>query len=122
MAYDEKEPKGEQNYTAEFERFWGLYPKYMRKEKPAAFRAWKVAVTKQTPEKICDSLVVYCSSKQVKDGYASYPAKWLKNERWNEDHDNANGTDRAQKSRWGLNLDPNFGSSIRPQSQDVDRY
>jgi hypothetical protein len=73
------------NYTDDFEKFWLAYPDYRRTEKPKAFSEWKLAIKKTEPELIIKAVIGYGKTKQVTDGFAPYPAKWLKNERWNED-------------------------------------
>ncbi|MGE4043350.1 MAG: hypothetical protein AB7F35_00755 [Acetobacteraceae bacterium] len=70
----------------EFERFWKLYPGYRRKNKPGAFSQWKVAKRKADPPTIIGGLMAYLDSRDAKEGFAPYPAKWLKQEQWADDH------------------------------------
>lgn len=69
------------------EEFWKLWPKERRVDKPKFVAAWNVAIRKVSAQAIFDSLKPYLQSKETKEGFAPYPAKWLKGERWNEFQD-----------------------------------
>lgn len=73
-------------YPPDFERFWNAYPSDRRREKPNASKAWKLALKHAKPEEIIAGVQRYASSKEVLDGYSCYPAKWLKNQRWEDDY------------------------------------
>ena len=73
-------------YPPDFERFWNAYPKNRRKEKPNAYKRWKQATQTASAEDIITSLEEYSKCQQALEGFAPYPAKWLNNERWKEDH------------------------------------
>lgn len=83
-AIPKQKPVKPATYPQDFERFWLGWPKERRCEKPKAYKAWKDAVRKATPEDLLDSLARYCQSREVIEGFSPYPAKWLKGERWNE--------------------------------------
>lgn len=84
----ENPPKGGQKKgVEEFEQFWLAYPADRRKEKPKAAEAWRGAVKLSPPADILASLARYCRTREVREGFAPYPAKWLKNQRWMEDHE-----------------------------------
>lgn len=68
-----------------FEEWWLQYPKLRRSYKPDALRAWGEATKKVSASILLEALIRYCESGEVKRGYMPYPAKWLRNERWNED-------------------------------------
>lgn len=73
-------------YSDQFEQFWRAYPPERRKEKPVAFAQWKKS-RKATPfDVIMAGLAAYKHTDEVARGFAPYPAKWLKGERWAEDH------------------------------------
>lgn len=75
-------------YPIDFEEFWSIYPK--KCEKPNALKHWKAAINLATPEQIIDGAKRYSNCKSVTDGYACFPAKWLKNQRWNDQFENQN--------------------------------
>lgn len=72
-------------YPQDFERFWLAYPAYRRKEKPQALAEWRKALKKADVVKIIAAAEAFCSSKEAIEGFAPYPAKWLKGERFNEE-------------------------------------
>ena len=87
------------SYPPEFEAFWRAYPAQGRKEKPEALKEWKAARHKAEAEEIMAGLELYGKTREVRDGYVPYAAKWLKRERWAEDH-TAEQT-KPQRS-WGV--------------------
>ncbi len=74
----------EKIYSDQFEEFWEKYPAIRRAEKPNAYRQWKIATNKIRHPQMMEALERYLLTKEARDGYAPYPAKWLKNERWIE--------------------------------------
>lgn len=86
-TFPEKESgkKSPKVYPMDFEKFWIAYPKARRCEKPDAFKAWKIACQSNTPEKLYDSLQSYLKAEECKEGFAPYPAKWLRKERYLEE-------------------------------------
>lgn len=95
-------------YTEAFEAFWKLYPS--RKEKPEAFKAWKVALKVAPPEQIMAGLSAYLKTREVLEGFAPYPARWLKRERWSEDFTDV-------QSKRGQNAKP---TAIHGGFDDID--
>jgi hypothetical protein len=67
-----------------FEEFWNLWPKARRCEKPHAKREFQAAIRKTSPETLLAAVKVYIQSAEALEGFAPYPAKWLKRERWLE--------------------------------------
>jgi hypothetical protein len=75
------------SYPPDFETFWKLWPAKRRCEKPNALKAWKDAKRKSDAQSIINGATVYIeNSEEARKGFAPYPAKWLKGERWNETH------------------------------------
>lgn len=72
------------SYPDQFERFWSLYPKIRRKEKPKAYSEWLKAIKRDTPANIIHGLSIYASGDTR---FAPFPAKWLKNDSWNDGPD-----------------------------------
>lgn len=100
--------------SEESERFWRQWPKDRRCEKPKFLKEFQIAIKKTTPECLLDSLSRYLKTPEVLGGFAPYPAKWLKQERWIEAMEEDTGkkqiTDEkkaeifAWKRRRGLSL------------------
>lgn len=101
-SYIPDTPKKEQKYPEAFERFWFAYPVYRRKEKPSAFTAWKLACRSTTPENLMDSLMRYTLTREVAEGFAPYPKKWLRMERWSEEHIEQEHGKPSHKSKFDL--------------------
>ncbi len=80
----ELSPKGKKSYPPEFEQFWSAWPAARRCEKPNAFTAWRDACKKIPSDVLMAALQRYVLTKEATDGFAPYPAKWLKRERWLE--------------------------------------
>jgi uncharacterized protein YdaU (DUF1376 family) len=66
------------------EDFWKGWPSDRRAEKPKFYAAWKDAVRKIPAAQLIECGKRYLETKQAKEGYAPYPARWLKYERWLE--------------------------------------
>lgn len=72
------------NQESDFEEFWKMWPKERRCEKPEAQKAWREALKKIQANQLMEAARRYVSSKDAMGGFAPYPAKWLKRERWLE--------------------------------------
>jgi hypothetical protein len=79
-----KDVRPPKKYPQGFEDFWNLWPKDRRCEKPEAFKAWKEATAKIDAQSLMEFAALYAKSKDALEGFAPYPAKWLKRERWLE--------------------------------------
>jgi len=95
-----------------FEEFWKKYPASRRKVKPDALAKWKDAIKRSPPDEIISGLSAYSMTRECLDGYAPYPAKWLKNERWLEDH----AADQNNKPK-GSNYAKNSQHTPRPANK-----
>ena len=84
MNSKELSTSGKKSYPDEFEQFWILWPASRRCEKPNAYKAWRDVCKKITSDTLMEALKRYVLTKEVTDGFAPYPAKWLKRERWLE--------------------------------------
>ena len=94
-------------YTDEFNRFWNTYPKERRKEKPKAFSEWKLAIKRDTPENIIAGLERYCQGDTT---WAPYPAKWLKNDRWQDGPDESHQMEAARSNPAMVRREENMAS------------
>lgn len=90
---DTNQPK--KKYSDNFEKLWKMWPVERRCEQPKALAAWKEAIRKLPEEKIIECVARYLVSKQAKEGYAPYPARWLKYERWLEVMEEKDGLSKA---------------------------
>jgi hypothetical protein len=74
-------------YTAEFEKFWNLYPK--KKSKGSAFKAWKkIKSPVETLMKISDALQWQKESidwKKENGQYIPYPGSYLNGNMWEDE-------------------------------------
>ncbi len=68
----------------EFESFWDAWPEKRRCEKSVAYAAWQEACQQTTPDELLAAAKKYLLTKEAMDGFAPYPAKWLKRGRWME--------------------------------------
>jgi hypothetical protein len=81
----ELSPKKLKNdYPVEFDELWNAWPSVRRCEKPEAYKAWRRACEKIAPSDLMQCVNRYLATKEAMDGFAPYPAKWLKRERWIE--------------------------------------
>ncbi|MBY0408296.1 MAG: helix-turn-helix domain-containing protein [Rickettsiales bacterium] len=80
----ELSPKQKKSYPPEFEQFWSAWPAARRCEKPNAFTAWRDACKKIPSGVLMAALQRYVLTNEATDGFAPYPAKWLKRGRWLE--------------------------------------
>ena len=94
-----KKASRSRSYSEDFERFWFSYPEIRRKEKPQAYTAWKQAIQRAEPRVIIDGLLRVCTGDVT---YIPYPAKWLKNDSWNDGPDLSAGGFQQSKSAQNL--------------------
>lgn len=80
----ELSPSCKKSYPDDFEHFWILWPSSRRCEKPLAYKAWREACKKIPDNVLMEALKRYVVTKEVSDGFAPYPAKWLRRQRWLE--------------------------------------
>lgn len=67
-----------------FEIWWKTYPRKVNK--PAALKAFRVAVTKATLETLSLGAIAYQRSNLEADPrFVAHPASWLNGERWNDE-------------------------------------
>lgn len=71
-------------YTPEFEEFWQAYPR--KKDKRAAWKAWKAALKRATPEAIITAAKAE-ARRPCELKYRKYPATWLRADAWEDEPD-----------------------------------
>ena len=68
-------------YPDDFETFWDAYPR--RTAKADAYKAWKAATKRATPETITQAAARYAQDPNLPDPqYIPYPATWLRSDSW----------------------------------------
>lgn len=71
-------------YSTTFETFWAAYP--TKKDKRRAYKAWKAATKRATPETIITGAKAYAHwCNQNPTVSIKYPEGWLNGDRWEDD-------------------------------------
>lgn len=71
-------------YTPEFEAFWTAYPR--KKDKRAAWKAWKAALKRADPEAIITAAKAE-ARRPCELKFRKYPASWLNADAWEDEPD-----------------------------------
>ena len=71
-------------YTPEFEAFWTAYPR--KKDKRAAWKAWKAALKRADPEAIINAAKAE-ARRPCELKFRKYPASWLNADAWEDEPD-----------------------------------
>lgn len=71
-------------YTPEFEEFWQAYPR--KKDKRAAWKAWKAALKRADPEAIINAAKAE-ARRPCELKFRKYPASWLNADAWEDEPD-----------------------------------
>lgn len=77
-------PRKPSPYSAEFERFWSVYPPYRRTAKGAAWKVWQVALRLIDAETLIRRATEYAASPRGQSDYAKMPATWLNGRCWED--------------------------------------
>lgn len=101
-----------ESYSTDFENFWAAFPKGRKTKKGAAFKAWKAAIRKATPEALIAAAAEYALSPVGRGRYVQGPAPWLNGECWNDDREAWSKSDDDKPTRKlttgpGQSYDPN---------------
>jgi hypothetical protein len=72
-------------YSPDFETFWGVFPQLRRTAKGRAWKAWKVAIRKESPENIIAAAAEYAASETGRGQFVVMPATWLNGDCWTDD-------------------------------------
>lgn len=65
-----------------FDEFWQTYP--LKRDKPAALKAWNRAVKRAEPSFIITAAQRYALDPGRSSEFTKYPATWLNNDCWND--------------------------------------
>lgn len=94
-------------YTPEFEEFWQAYPR--KKDKRAAWKAWKSALKRADPEAIINAAKAE-ARRPCELKFRKYPASWLNADAWEDEPDQpAASVQPPGLSREQANLAHNMG-------------
>ncbi len=94
-------------YTPEFEAFWTAYPR--KKDKRAAWKAWKAALKRADPEAIISAAKAE-ARRPCELKFRKYPASWLNADAWEDEPDQlATPVQPPGLSREQANLAHNMG-------------
>lgn len=82
-------------YTDSFEKFWSVYPKTRRQNKPGSFKKWQelgIESDHALQNRIIANVEVRATrDKQWKAGYVPMPATYLNQQRWDDEWDDIGG-------------------------------
>ena len=79
-----KEKKSRSASSAEFDRFWVVYPRKVNKG--LAMRAWEKAASKAAPALIIAAVEAWKLSKDFPEpAFIPHPSSWLNGERWSDE-------------------------------------
>ena len=77
---DKRKTLSEGEFDSKFNEFWKEYP--VKKDKGAAFRAFKAALKRATFEDILAGVIAYRNDPTRKPEFTKYPATWLNADSW----------------------------------------
>lgn len=71
-------------YSPDFETFWKAFPTIRRTKKGEAFKSWKAAIQRATPEIIIAAAERYALSHKGQSKYCQGPVPWLNQGCWDD--------------------------------------
>lgn len=77
----------DRDYSADFLRFWEIFPPVRKGSKPVAWQAWREAVRRADAEVIIAAAEEFAASDLAKSEYCPGPAPWLNQDRWEDDRE-----------------------------------
>lgn len=75
----------QEKYTDDFLRFWSAFPSLRRKDKRAAWKAWRQAIRRKPAAEIIEAATEYARSETGRGQYVKGPAPWLNADCWDDD-------------------------------------
>jgi hypothetical protein len=80
-------PRGSSSdeYSEDFIRFWAVFPSLRRKDKRAAWKAWRQAIRRKPAAEIIEAATEYARSETGRGQYVKGPAPWLNADCWDDD-------------------------------------
>ncbi len=105
-------------YPEEFEKFWEVYPKQQRKNKPDALKAWNAAKKKSPTDEIIAGLIKFSKTEEGQGKYCPWPQKWLNQERWKEDFEESTPVPVQQKTKEYDPLASHYRDSDPPELRE----
>lgn len=96
-----EEPERDQRdaIALSFEEFWRAYPAQRRYGKPQALGLYTQVLKRgaATVDDLLSAATRYAASRNVADGYACNPCRWLREERWNLDFEQPRGSNTDEQ-------------------------
>lgn len=74
------EPAKRTAYPADFEEFWGAYPK--KADKRAALEAWRAAIKRTTKARLIEAAIAYAADPGRRPQFTKNAATWLRADSW----------------------------------------
>jgi hypothetical protein len=75
----------QEKYTDDFLRFWAAFPSLRRKDKRAAWKAWRQAIRRKPAAEIIEAATEYARSETGRGQYVKGPVPWLNADCWDDD-------------------------------------
>lgn len=72
-------------YSADFDKFWKIYPPLRKNKKGDCFKSWNLALKDTDPEEILAAAAEFASSPEGMGAYCPSPSPWLNQRRWEDD-------------------------------------
>ena len=92
-------------YSADFEKFWKIYPSLRKSKKADTYAAWEKALSGGASQEIILSAVVLFSQSNVGLGkYCPGPLPWINQKRWEDDPQSWETMDETQDPRGNISL------------------
>jgi hypothetical protein len=79
-----------------FDRFWNVFPRGRKGNRPGAREAFRKAAEKIDVETIIRAAIEYAASEKGQGKFVQGPEPWLNQERWNDDREAWRDLDRKQ--------------------------
>jgi hypothetical protein len=80
-----KSPKGTEEYSPEFLKFWEIFPPRRKDKKRATWKAWQSAIKRKAAEDILAAAGEYAASPKGRGEFCSGPIPWLNGDCWDDD-------------------------------------
>jgi hypothetical protein len=80
-----KSPKGTEEYSPEFLKFWEIFPPRRKDKKRATWKAWQSAIKRKAAEDILAAAGEYAASPKGRGEFCSGPVPWLNGDCWDDD-------------------------------------
>jgi len=115
--------KSADSYSAEFIRFWDIWPPRRKTQKKRAFAAFKKAKRRIDLSTLMAAVEEYARSNKGRGEYCQQPATWLNGECWDDDKSSWNeGTSLPVAKKPESSRDRQISSAFRHHNVLVDKW